>query len=90
MKQNTKIKLQLFEEYTTRRWYNEIEIDTNDYPQLKGKTQQEIEDLIRMDGEILKNEQEEWLADLLRDDIDDEDTNYSDYRIDINQTAAQQ
>jgi hypothetical protein len=85
MEQNTKIKLQLFEEYTTRRWYNEIEIDTNDYPQLKGKTQQEIEDLIRMDGEILKNEQEEWLADLLRDDIDDEDTNYSDYRIDINQ-----
>ena len=85
MEQNTKIKLQLFEEYTTRRWYNEIEIDTNDYPQLKGKTQQEIEDLIRMDGEILKNEQEEWLADLLRDDVDDEDIEYFEYRIDINQ-----
>lgn len=85
MEQNTKIKLQLFEEYTTRRWYNEIEIETNDYPQLKGKTQQEIEDLIRMDGEILKNEQEEWLADLLRDDVDDEDIEYFEYRIDINQ-----
>ena len=85
MEQNTKIKLQLFEEYTTRKWYNEIEIDTNDYPQLKGKTQQEIEDLIRMDGEILKNEQEEWLADLLRDDVDDEDIQYFEYRIDINQ-----
>ena len=85
MEQNTKIKLQLFEEYTTRRWYNEIEIDTNDYPQLKGKTQQEIEDLIRMDGEILKNEQEEWLADLLRDDVDNEDIEYFEYKIDINQ-----
>lgn len=85
MEQNTKIKLQLFEEYTTRRWYNEIEIDTNDYPQLKGKTLEEIEDLIQMEGENLKDEQGEWLADLLRDDIDDEDTNYSDYRIDINQ-----
>lgn len=85
MEQNTKIKLQLFEEYTTRRWYNEIEIDTNDYPQLKGKTLEEIEDLIQMEGENLKDEQGEWLGDLLRDDIDDEDTNYSDYRIDINQ-----
>ena len=85
MEQSTKIKLQLFEEYTTRRWYNEIEIDTNDYPQLKGKTQQEIEDLIRMDGEILKNEQEEWLADLLRDDVDNEDIEYFEYKIDINQ-----
>ena len=84
MEQNTKIKLQLFEEYTTRKWYNEIEIDTNDYPQLKGKTQQEIEDLIRMDGEILKNEQEEWLADLLRDDVDNEDIEYFEYTIDIN------
>ena len=90
MEQNTKIKLQLFEEYTTRRWYNEIEIDTNDYPQLKGKTLEEIEDLIQMEGENLKDEQGEWLGNLLRDGIDDEDTNYSDYRIDINQTAAQQ
>ena len=85
MEQNTKIKLQLFEEYTTRRWYNEIEIDTNDYPELKGKTLEEIEDLIQMEGENLKDEQGEWLGNLLRDDIDDEDTNYSDYRIDINQ-----
>lgn len=85
MEQNTKIKLQLFEEYTTRRWYNEIEIDTNDYPELKGKTLEEIEDLIQMEGENLKDEQGEWLGNLLRDDIDDEDTHYSDYRIDINQ-----
>ena len=85
MEQNTKIKLQLFEEYTTRRWYNEIEIDTNDYPQLKGKTLEEIEDLIQMEGENLKDEQGEWLGNLLRDDVDNEDIEYFEYKIDINQ-----
>ena len=77
-----KINVYVTESYTTWLVKEPIEIDTDNYPELEGKTEEEIKDYIRENCYEMKPTNEKWYGDLgeelnqqdiLRDKICNED-----------------
>ena len=59
-----KINVYATESYTTWMVREPIEIDTDNYPELEGKTEEEIKEYIRENYYEMKPTNEEWYGDL--------------------------
>jgi hypothetical protein len=59
-----KINVYATEAYTTWLVREPIEIDTDNYPELEGKTEEEVKEYIRDNYYEMKPTNEEWFADL--------------------------
>jgi hypothetical protein len=59
-----KINVYATESYTTWLVREPIEIDTDNYPELEGKTEEEVKEYIRDNYYEMKPTNEEWFADL--------------------------
>ena len=59
-----KINVYVTESYTTWVVKESIEIDTENYPELEGKTEDEIKDYIRENCYEMKPTNENWYGDL--------------------------
>jgi hypothetical protein len=59
-----KINVYATESYTTWLVREPIEIDTDNYPELGGKTEEEVKEYIRDNYYEMKPTNEEWFADL--------------------------
>ena len=59
-----KINVYATESYTTWLVREPVEIDTDNYPELEGMTEEEIKEYIRENYYEMKPTNEEWFADL--------------------------
>lgn len=59
-----KINVYATESYTTWMVREPVEIDTDNYPELEGKTEEEIKEYIRENHHEMKPTNEEWYGDL--------------------------
>lgn len=59
-----KINVYATESYTTWLVREPIEIDTDNYPELEGKTEEEVKEYIRDNYYEMKPTNEEWFSDL--------------------------
>ena len=59
-----KINVYATESYTTWLVREPIEIDTDNYPELEGKTEEEVKEYIRDNYYEMKPTNEEWFVDL--------------------------
>ena len=59
-----KINVYATESYTTWMVREPVELDTDNYPELEGKTEEEIKEYIRENYYEMKPTNEEWYGDL--------------------------